>query len=162
MKNKAFTLIELLVVIAIIGILATVVIASLNSVRSKARDAKRKNELQAISKAYQMYYADNGAYPANSAHSVQDGTAWSTNWIAHQASLAPYISLSDVMSSRYVFINNGRCGQVGQTGVYIFVQLENALSSPYNPCGNNSGDIFYNEAENTRINNGLIYAIRLQ
>jgi prepilin-type N-terminal cleavage/methylation domain-containing protein len=63
--NKGFTLIELLVVIAIIGILSSVVLASLNSARAKARDSERLSTLKQISNALELYASDHGgSYPS--------------------------------------------------------------------------------------------------
>lgn len=62
-SQKGFTLIELLVVIAVIGILASVVLVSLNSARGKARDAKRMADLKQLTIALALYYDTHGAYP---------------------------------------------------------------------------------------------------
>ncbi len=61
--KKGFTLIEMLVVVAIIGILASVVLASLSSARAKARDAKRILDGKEVVKALDAYFASNGKYP---------------------------------------------------------------------------------------------------
>lgn len=61
-KNKGFTLIELLVVIAIIGILSSVVLASLNTARGKGADAAIKSNLANIRAQAEILYDTNGGY----------------------------------------------------------------------------------------------------
>lgn len=55
-NKKGFTLIELLVVIAIIGILASVVLASLNSARAKGADAAVKSNLNNMRAQAELVY----------------------------------------------------------------------------------------------------------
>ncbi len=57
--NKGFTLIELLVVIAIIGILASVILASLNSARAKGADAAIKSGMDNARAQAELYYDNN-------------------------------------------------------------------------------------------------------
>lgn len=59
-SQRGFTLIELLVVIAIIGILSSVVMASLNTARAKGADSKIQAELASIKTSAELYYGDNG------------------------------------------------------------------------------------------------------
>lgn len=63
--KKGFTLIELLVVISIIGLLSSIVLASVSNVRADARDARRISDLRQLQTALQLYAEDNGGlYPS--------------------------------------------------------------------------------------------------
>lgn len=79
--KKGFTLIELLVVVAIIGILASVVLASLNSARQKGQIAAIKSNLRNMADQMELSYSDNGNYsginPDNGSSHYPDTTCQS-------------------------------------------------------------------------------------
>lgn len=62
-NNRAFTLIELLVVMSIMGILTIITVSQFQTARRRANDVARKGDLNAVSKALQMYYTDYGEMP---------------------------------------------------------------------------------------------------
>jgi prepilin-type N-terminal cleavage/methylation domain-containing protein len=68
-QNKGFTLIELLVVIAIIGILASVVLASLNTARDKGANAALKANFSGARAQAQLYWDD-----SNNLYEIDDAT----------------------------------------------------------------------------------------
>ncbi len=88
-------MIELLIVVAIIGILAALIIVSLNIVLPKARDARRKADINEIVKALDIYYLDNGQFPA-SGGAAYPNNSWSnsndSSWNSLTSQLQPYIN----------------------------------------------------------------------
>ncbi len=70
-KKGGFTLIELLVVIAIIGLLSSIVLASLASAKTKARDAERVGEIHSIQNGLELFRNTYGYYPT----SINPGTS---------------------------------------------------------------------------------------
>ncbi|MBI2020274.1 prepilin-type N-terminal cleavage/methylation domain-containing protein [Candidatus Daviesbacteria bacterium] len=74
-KTSGFTLVELLVVVAIIAILAIIGIAIFSGLQPRARDATRKSDLEAISKAMETQYVESTAqYAALAATFFAGGT----------------------------------------------------------------------------------------
>lgn len=71
-KQRGFTLLELLVVLAIIGIMASLVLVSLQSVRGKARDAKRVSDVRQLMLAMELYLDDHLKYPEKGAVGLID------------------------------------------------------------------------------------------
>ena len=124
--HAGFTLIELLVVIAIIGILASIILASLSSARIKARDSQRITELQQFQTALELYYSANGNYPytncsGSNSWTSFDSPSYSSNLVCATVggtgqtltqAMAPYIGkIADPFSlgsdSGYLYINQG-------------------------------------------------------
>ncbi len=123
-STKGFTLIELLVVIAIIGLLASIILVSLGSARTKSRDAKRAADLKDFETALELYYSDNGHYPYTNSWTSFDSPQYSSNPIYSgpngtgsalgtlTQAMAPYIgALADPRNlgtdSGYLYINMG-------------------------------------------------------
>lgn len=60
-----FTMIEILVVVAIIALLTTIGILSFAQVNKRARDGKRKADLEQVRSALVLYRTDTGTYPVS-------------------------------------------------------------------------------------------------
>ncbi len=111
-QSRGFTLIELLVVIAIIGLLSSVVLASLNTARAKARNASYLSQLEQYQNALAIYYADHGSYPViaawaciGSGYKNSGGGCWestsaynesTSKSTSFRAALDPYIDTSAI------------------------------------------------------------------
>lgn len=89
-QEQGFTLIELLVVISIIGLLASVVLVSLNGARKKARETKRLADIRQLQTALELYYNDNNAYPGDPGYAFTDTT--NSVITGPTQALAPYLS----------------------------------------------------------------------
>lgn len=139
MKKRGFTLIELLVVIAIIGVLSSVVLASLNTARAKARDAKRISDFRSVSIALNIYFDKYNKYPNESA-------VVTNRWVDNFNSMAQQLVSEGFLTSvpvdpggsSYSYYNYG-----GSTGGLLVTYIESApsnttgLSPSCRPFGNN-------------------------
>lgn len=128
--QAAFTILELLVAMAIIGILIAMGLRVFGGVQEKARDNRRKQDLQSISKALEMYYNDFGRYPLSSVdgfilgcgEQAQQGCLWSGPFrnSSNGTLYMGEIPQDPSAGARYFYqsVDNG-------LGYYLFAHLEN-------------------------------------
>src|SRR5687768_11869077 len=97
-KQKGFTLIELLVVIAIIGLLSSIVMASLGSARKKARNVQRDATIKQLITAFNIGLVDGSGLPSSGGLWVCVAADCYEGWDIYNAGatvdayLAPYIT----------------------------------------------------------------------
>jgi prepilin-type N-terminal cleavage/methylation domain-containing protein len=88
--KKGFTLIELLVVIAIIGILSSVVLASLNTSRARGNDAKVQAQATGLRSAAEVYYSENQHYSPAGTQAVCNTLMFATAPVTEYAKSTNY------------------------------------------------------------------------
>lgn len=114
-QEFGFTLIELLVVISIIGLLASVVFASLNGARIKAKQAALKTELRQFETLMELEYADKGSYAGLSSQSPHGWANDPTHTYAGTcdqmyplgSSASAYISQANALCKKILDISKG-------------------------------------------------------
>lgn len=98
-RELGFTLLEMLVVIALIGVLAAVILISVNSARAKARDARRAADFHQMQVALGLYFDLNDGYPRYDSGAVTCTNGWAAAnvtyqncWDDLQTKLTPYMA----------------------------------------------------------------------
>jgi prepilin-type N-terminal cleavage/methylation domain-containing protein len=95
-SGDGFTLIELMIAVALMAILASVMSVSIGGLIQKARDAKRKGDIDAIRAALEFYYQDYQRYPTSgNCGALAPNNQWCVSndpsWDVLATALRPYM-----------------------------------------------------------------------
>ncbi|HEV8601014.1 MAG TPA: type II secretion system protein [Patescibacteria group bacterium] len=124
-KERGFTLIELLVVISIIGLLATILLVSLNTSRVKARNSRRIADAHQLVVALQLYLSDNASMMSCGSEDSTTAT-WSAGCLP--TALAPYMvklpkDPTNNATYKYIVCSEGSGCNTSYTDSRYYVQI---------------------------------------
>jgi len=150
--SRGFTLIELLVVVAIIGMLSSVVLASLNDARGRSRDVSRKATMRSVQGALELFYSSNGRYPitvggwysSEPGDQLPNGSNGNGDWIP---GLTPLYMKSLPRDPRGGNTTNTGCQNGGWKAAYLYRSDDGKNYTLLSHCGPEktvpSTDTFY-------------------
>lgn len=134
--SSGFTLIELLIVVAILAVVSTAMMMGVSSHMQKARDSRRKADLDKLKVAFENYYNDNECYPP--ANVFFNGGASPDPAICNLplAALQPYVQsvpCDPTTGMPYVYVpppSGDECD-----GYRLYTKLENNADKSINAVG---------------------------
>lgn len=152
MRRQGFTFIEILVSVTIVAVLLAIGVASYASVNRRARDAKRKSDLEQVRSALEQYRADNGSYPIAASWSLSYSTTTCPDWIdeltpAYMDSL-PCDPKNNINASpgttpaaTYAYRSSTDCGVTAGSEYMLGTVLESGetAATTYGTCGSYAG-----------------------
>ncbi len=133
-SSAGFSFIEVLVVTTIIAVISAIGVTNYRVANKKARDGRRKGDLEQIKAALELYRTDEGDYPT----SITFGSALSSATETYMAEI-PDDPLS---SNSYVY--SSATGTTFSLGAYL--ELADTDDSSLTGCTSESGDCNYQVA----------------
>ncbi len=98
-----FTLIELLVVVAIIGVLASIVMVSVNDIRARSRDDRRMSDMKTLRDALAMYQIQHSTYPSESTETTITGSDTMSTELLGERLLSSYVPTDPTNTGQYIY-----------------------------------------------------------
>jgi prepilin-type N-terminal cleavage/methylation domain-containing protein len=130
--SKGFTLIELLVVVAIIGILASVVLASLSSARAKGGDAAVKTNLHTVTSQAELFYlSNNNSYLPASGTAISITTPCPTYVLGGTNMIIGNKNIADAIAEAVNRGGNGSSCYNSSSGYAVAVGLKSSASASW-------------------------------